>query len=54
MKKVVINNYAWYVDESTNTAYENADKTGASFKVSESHLTAQERGQIYNQLYFNQ
>jgi hypothetical protein len=49
MKKVIINNYRWYVDESTRMVYENPDKTGASFSMSYSHLTAQERSQIYNQ-----
>jgi hypothetical protein len=53
MKKVVINNYRWFVEESTRTVYENADKTGASFKMSDAHLTAQERRQLNDQLFYN-
>lgn len=53
MKKVVINNYRWYVDENTKTVYENPDKTGASFPMSGTQLTAHEKIQVYYQLRFN-
>lgn len=53
MKKVVLNNYCWYVDERENKVYENADKTGASFEMTYRHLTAQERRQLNEQLRFN-
>lgn len=54
MKKVVINNMRWYVDEVVGMVYENSDKTGASFPVRYPHLTAQERIQLSDQLYYNQ
>jgi hypothetical protein len=53
MKKVIINNFRWYVDESTGVAYENENKTGASFQMNSKHLTTNERGQLNNQLRFN-
>lgn len=48
MKKVIINNYAWYVNERTGVIYEFVDGTGAVLSVN--NFNSQEINQLKNQL----
>lgn len=54
MKYIIINGWGWWLDTSTNTAYENKDKTGAYFYIYERPLTSFERSQIVNQIRYSQ
>lgn len=54
MKKVIINGFAWYYEESTGYFYENEDKTGSKIHQANKHFTDQETRQVLDQLNYAQ
>jgi hypothetical protein len=54
MKKILLNNYSWFIDMTTSIIYEFEDKSGVSFKMGDKGITQQERIELRNQiLYIN-
>lgn len=52
LKKVVVNNNAWYLDPVRMIVYENENTEGSSIPVAQ--MSSQERAQVYDQMLYEQ
>jgi hypothetical protein len=50
-KKIFINGYEWWIDETNNTL--SGTENGTATKFEHIHFTQKERQQINRQLYYN-